>query len=148
MSIPFGSASEEPILEVQSLCGGYGSRTVFQNVSFSLRKGDIFALLGPNGAGKSTLLRCLTGELQPLSVIPGGRSYEIVLTREESADGVDFTLLDEFDLNLKKSAGVIVYSNCRLESTEIVRKAGEPLIEKLRFTAEGRKEVPVWTTTT
>ena len=67
MSIPFGSASEEPILEVQSLCGGYGSRTVFQNVSFSLRKGDIFALLGPNGAGKSTLLRCLTGELQPLS---------------------------------------------------------------------------------
>ena len=88
------------------------------------------------------------GELQPLSVIPGGRSYEIVLTREESADGVDFTLLDEFDLNLKKSAGVIVHSNCRLESTEIVRKAGEPLIEKLRFTAEGRKEVPVWTTTT
>lgn len=88
------------------------------------------------------------GELQPLSVIPGGRSYEIVLTREESADGVDFTLLDEFDLNFKKSAGVIVYSNCRLESTEIVRKAGEPLIEKLRFTAEGRKEVPVWTTTT
>ena len=88
------------------------------------------------------------GELQPLSVIPGGRSYEIVLTREESADGVDFTLLDEFDLNLKKAAGVIVYSNCRLESTEIVRKAGEPLIEKLRFTAEGRKEVPVWTTTT
>ena len=88
------------------------------------------------------------GELQPLSVIPGGRSYEIVLTREESADGVDFTLLDEFDLHLKKSAGVIVYSNCRLESTEIVRKAGEPLIEKLRFTAEGRKEVPIWTTTT
>ncbi len=88
------------------------------------------------------------GEPQPLSVTPGGRSYEIVLTREESADGVDFTLLDEFDLSLKKSSSVIVYSNCRLESAEIVRKAGEPLVEKLRFTAEGRKEVPVWTTTT
>lgn len=88
------------------------------------------------------------GEPQPLSVTPGGRSYEIVLTREESADGVDFTLLDEFSLNLKKPASVIVYSNCRLESAEIVRKAGEPLVEKLRFTAEGRKEVPVWTTTT
>ena len=37
---------------------------VFQDVSFSVRSGDIFCLLGPNGTGKSTLLKCLTGILR------------------------------------------------------------------------------------
>lgn len=88
------------------------------------------------------------GEPQELSRTPGSRSYEIVLTREESGDAVDFTLLDDFNLNLKKLGSVVVYSKCRLKSTEIVRQAGEPLVEKLTFTAEGRKEVPIWATKT
>ncbi|PWR71262.1 ABC transporter ATP-binding protein [Methanospirillum lacunae] len=34
-------------------------RTVFSNVSFTLKPGELFCILGPNGTGKSTLLRCL-----------------------------------------------------------------------------------------
>lgn len=37
---------------------------VFEDVSFSLREGEILAILGPNGAGKTTLLRCMTGMLR------------------------------------------------------------------------------------
>lgn len=36
-----------------------GKRTIFENISFSIEKGDILCILGQNGCGKSTLLRCL-----------------------------------------------------------------------------------------
>ncbi|MCM3700015.1 ABC-F family ATP-binding cassette domain-containing protein [Paenibacillus macerans] len=40
-------------------------KPLFQNVSFSLQRGETVALIGPNGIGKSTLLKMLTGDLKP-----------------------------------------------------------------------------------
>ena len=42
----------------------HSSRTVLNDISFSLESGEILAILGPNGAGKTTLLRCITGLLK------------------------------------------------------------------------------------
>ena len=39
----------------------YGDFTAVDDVSFSVKQGEIFGLLGPNGAGKSTLLRTIAG---------------------------------------------------------------------------------------
>lgn len=39
----------------------YGKNTILENVSFSVRKGEVFGFLGRNGAGKSTLIHLLTG---------------------------------------------------------------------------------------
>jgi iron complex transport system ATP-binding protein len=50
-----------PFLSVRGLSFGYAGRTVFRDVTFSLRAGELVALCGPNGAGKSTLLRLLLG---------------------------------------------------------------------------------------
>lgn len=55
----------ELILEVDSIAYSYGNGPVFENVSFSLRKGDVMCILGPNGAGKSTLIKCIAGILKP-----------------------------------------------------------------------------------
>ncbi|WP_229394519.1 ABC transporter ATP-binding protein [Methanosarcina sp. DH1] len=55
----------ELMLEVRSLAFSYGKRPVFENVSFSLKKGEIMCILGPNGAGKSTLIKCIAGILKP-----------------------------------------------------------------------------------
>jgi iron complex transport system ATP-binding protein len=55
----------ELILEVDSLAYSYGNGSVFDNVSFSLKKGDVMCILGPNGAGKSTLIKCIAGIFKP-----------------------------------------------------------------------------------
>lgn len=81
------------------------------------------------------------GEAQPVSVTAGGKSFEVVLTREESNDAIIFPMLDEFTLRVKRAYSVVTYSKCRLKSAELERRAGEPLLEKITLTAEGRKEV-------
>lgn len=46
-------------LRVEGLTKAFGSVTLFENVGFSLRRGERAGLVGANGAGKTTLLRCL-----------------------------------------------------------------------------------------
>jgi ABC-2 type transport system ATP-binding protein len=47
-------------IEVEHIVKKYGDFTAVDDVSFSVREGEIFGLLGPNGAGKSTLIRMMT----------------------------------------------------------------------------------------
>ena len=53
------------ILEVKNLSHGFGDRAIFENVSFSLLKGEHIGLVGANGEGKSTFMSIVTGQLQP-----------------------------------------------------------------------------------
>jgi ABC-2 type transport system ATP-binding protein len=53
------------VLEVQGLIKKFQRNTVLHNISFSIKKGELFGLLGPNGAGKTTTIRILTGLLTP-----------------------------------------------------------------------------------
>ncbi|MDB5090265.1 MAG: hypothetical protein JWR09_4259 [Mucilaginibacter sp.] len=53
------------ILTVDGLSVSYGKFNAVQNVSFSVRKGEIFGLLGPNGAGKTSTLSAVEGLLKP-----------------------------------------------------------------------------------
>lgn len=54
-----------PMLTVEHLAAGYGVRTVFRDISFSLNSGEILVVSGANGSGKSTLLRLLAGLQRP-----------------------------------------------------------------------------------
>ena len=47
-------------IEVQNISKNYGAQKALDNVSFSVKKGEIVGFLGPNGAGKSTLMKILT----------------------------------------------------------------------------------------
>jgi ABC-2 type transport system ATP-binding protein len=53
------------MIEVKGLVKTYGSKRAVDNVSFTVRKGDILGFLGPNGAGKSTTMKMITGFLRP-----------------------------------------------------------------------------------
>ncbi len=54
------------ILEVKNLSFSYAQgRTIFEDVSFGLKEGEILSILGTNGAGKSTLLNCIANLFKP-----------------------------------------------------------------------------------
>lgn len=48
-------------ITIKEITKRYGDKTVVDNVSFHIQKGEIFGLIGPNGAGKSTLIKIMTG---------------------------------------------------------------------------------------
>ncbi|MFW2389476.1 MAG: ABC transporter ATP-binding protein [Polyangiales bacterium] len=55
---------QDPVI-VESLSRRFGDLVAVRDVSFRVRRGEIFGMLGPNGAGKSTTLRMLCGILDP-----------------------------------------------------------------------------------
>ncbi|MET0736288.1 MAG: ABC transporter ATP-binding protein [Microbacterium sp.] len=69
---------DTPAVQVRNLRKSYGDRTVVDDVSFDIARGETFALLGPNGAGKSTTVEILEGyrrrgggDVEVLGVDPG-----------------------------------------------------------------------------
>ncbi|MDW8426784.1 MAG: ATP-binding cassette domain-containing protein [Meiothermus sp.] len=56
-------AANTPVLEVFQLGFGYGEVELFQNLGFTLYKGETRVVLGPSGSGKTTLLHLLAGLL-------------------------------------------------------------------------------------
>jgi ABC-2 type transport system ATP-binding protein len=55
------------IIEVKNLTKKFNDITAVNNISFSVKKGGIFAFLGPNGAGKTTTIKMFTTLLKPTS---------------------------------------------------------------------------------
>jgi ABC-2 type transport system ATP-binding protein len=56
---------EDPAIEVYSLRKVYGDLVAVNNISFLVKKGEIFAFLGPNGAGKTTTVEMIESIRQP-----------------------------------------------------------------------------------
>jgi ABC-2 type transport system ATP-binding protein len=53
------------VIEVQNLHKTYGDTVAVDDVSFTVREGEIFGILGPNGAGKTTTVECIEGLRAP-----------------------------------------------------------------------------------
>jgi ABC-2 type transport system ATP-binding protein len=56
-----------PVVTVEHLVKKYGRKVAVNDVSFSIREGEIFGLIGPNGAGKTTTVECISGLRAPKS---------------------------------------------------------------------------------
>ena len=67
-SVPSKPAADgETQLEVRAMTRRFGGLVAVNNVSFEVRRGEIFGLIGPNGAGKTTLFNLMTGLTPPTS---------------------------------------------------------------------------------
>nr|WP_256218156.1 ABC transporter ATP-binding protein [Moorella thermoacetica] len=67
---------------VEGLTKRFGNFTAVEDVSFQVRRGEIFGFLGPNGSGKSTTIRMLCGLLSPTSGRASVLGYDIVRDAE------------------------------------------------------------------
>jgi ATP-binding cassette subfamily F protein uup len=75
-----------PVLTAHAVTKAYGLKPLFENATFTIKRGEKVALLGPNGTGKSTLLRVLAG-LEPLDTgsIDRRRDASILYLPQEPA---------------------------------------------------------------
>src|SRR5258706_12072134 len=76
--------SDDLAIDAQHLVRRFGQVVAVNDVSFQVRKGEIFGFLGPNGSGKTTVIKMLTG-LLPLS---SGHANVLGLNVREDPEGV------------------------------------------------------------
>jgi phospholipid/cholesterol/gamma-HCH transport system ATP-binding protein len=61
------ASDSEPIVRVEGLVAGYDGNVLLQNVSFAVKRGEVFVILGGSGCGKSTLLKHMIGLYEPMA---------------------------------------------------------------------------------
>lgn len=71
----------EVILQVDHVVKTFGGSRAVDDVSFSVRRGEVLGLVGESGSGKSTTARCITGLLKPDSGSVLVEGYEVVNAR-------------------------------------------------------------------
>jgi len=64
-SFPEVPRSGRVVVAMEGISKGYDSRTLYQDLTMSVMRGERIAIIGPNGSGKTTLLRLVAGEIDP-----------------------------------------------------------------------------------
>lgn len=77
-------------LEVKNISKNYGEQKALDNVSFSVKKGEIVGFLGPNGAGKSTLMKILTTYLTADSGTAFINDHDVTSAQKEVQKSVGY----------------------------------------------------------
>ena len=125
---------DENVIEVSHLVKAFGSFHAVDDISFSVKQGEIFGFLGANGAGKTTAMHMLTGLNQPTSGTGTVVGYDIRTQHEEIKKHIGymsqkFSLYEDLTVaeNIRLFAGIY-----GMKDDEIDRKTDE-LLERLKF---------------
>ena len=130
----WGNNKSENVIEVEHLVKAFGSFHAVNDISFTVKKGEIFGFLGANGAGKTTAMHMLTGLNQPTSGTGRVVGFDIRTEYEQIKRHVGymsqkFSLYDDLTVaeNISLFAGIYGMNN-----DEIHRKTDD-LLEQLNF---------------
>ena len=128
------TTNEEHVIEVRHLVKAFGHFHAVDDISFFVKKGEIFGFLGANGAGKTTAMHMLTGLNQPTSGEGFVAGFDIRTQHEQIKRHIGymsqkFSLYDDLTVaeNIRLFAGIY-----GMDSKEISRKTDE-LLAKLNF---------------
>lgn len=124
----------ENVIEVEHLVKTFGSFHAVDDISFTVKKGEIFGFLGANGAGKTTAMHMLTGLNQPTNGTGKVVGFDIRTEYEQIKHHIGymsqkFSLYDDLTVaeNISLFAGIY-----GMNDDEISRKT-DALLERLNF---------------
>lgn len=114
--------SQDYAIEVRELSKMFGKFTAVDNLSFSVKRGEIFGFLGANGAGKSTTIRMLCGLLVPTAGSARVGGYDVASQTEAVKRSIGymsqrFSLYDDLTVeqNIRFYGGVYGLEGKKLE---------------------------------
>ena len=126
---------DDNVIEVEHLVKAFGLFHAVDDISFSVKRGEIFGFLGANGAGKTTAMHMLTGLNQPTSGTGRVVGFDIRTEYEQIKKHIGymsqrFSLYEDLTVaeNIRLFAGIY-----GMKDDEILRKTDE-LMERLQFT--------------
>lgn len=95
MEIMEAGETHNHLIRVSNLTKKYGELTAVDDVSFTVREGEVFAFLGPNGAGKSTTIKMMTTITRPScgSIILNG--YDCLSQQKEARKSFGIVFQDQ-----------------------------------------------------
>ncbi len=119
----------ETILQVVGLSAGYEEEVLLENVTFEVRRGEVFVILGGSGSGKSTLLKHMIGLIPPLA----GKVF---------IDGRDVTTAQGGERRrILRGIGVTYQSGALFGSMTLLENVCLPLEEFTRLPPEACRRV-------
>ena len=141
----------EQCIRVRNLTKSFGNRKVVDDLSFDVKKGEVFALLGHNGAGKSTTLKCVTGIL-PYSkgeIFINGYNIEKEPVKAKSTFGyvsdkhdvfVKLTGMQYVDFMANAYGVSIADRKARLDRLEEVFQLGDRIFDTINDYSHGMRQ--------
>lgn len=133
-SRPNKANDDANVIEVEHLVKAFGSFRAVDDISFSVKKGEIFGFLGANGAGKTTAMHMLTGLNQPTSGTGRVVGFDISTEYEQIKRHIGymsqrFSLYEDLTVaeNIRLFAGIY-----GMKEENISRKTDE-LLQQLDF---------------
>ena len=126
--------NEENVIEVEHLVKAFGEFRAVNDISFTVKKGEIFGFLGANGAGKTTAMHILTGLNQPTSGKGKVAGYDVSTEYEDIKKHIGymsqkFSLYEDLTVaeNIRLFGGIY-----GMPAKDITRKT-DLLLEQLEF---------------
>ncbi len=130
------------IISVKNLTKKFGDFTANDNLSFDVKKGEIFGFLGANGAGKTTAIKIFCGLLSPTSGDVNIAGYDIYKDTEKIKKNIGY-MSQRFSLyeDLSVKENIRFYARIYGLSKKEIKIKTEELLEKLNFSHAVNKKI-------
>ena len=131
---PAPRSGDFPVI-VDDLRKDFGEHTVFQNATFTIRRGEKVAFVGKNGEGKTTLVRCIMGQLDYMGTLKIGHNVKIGYFAQNQAallDGeltvfqtIDYVAVGDIRTQIRNILGAFMFGGEASEKKVKVLSGGE-----------------------
>ena len=125
---------DEKVIEVEHLVKAFGNFHAVDDISFCVKKGEIFGFLGANGAGKTTAMHMLTGLNQPTSGTGRVAGFDIRTEYEQIKKHIGY-MSQKFSLyeDLTVNENIRLFAGIYGMQDEAIKRKTDELLRQLKF---------------